>query len=107
MYTHWLEIQLHFIAQSRQNSFCDEFNDILMEKFRPRLNKQVNSAYRSAHYLHPMDLHKRLDLLSQNEILPFLNQYTFRPKHAALENEFYDFREKSGVFGPHVYTEKG
>lgn len=73
-----------------------------MEKFRPRLNKQINSAHRSAHYLHPANLHKLLDLLRQNEILAFLKQYTPRPKHAALENEFYDFREKSGVFGPHV-----
>lgn len=102
VYTRWLEIQLHLTAQSRQNRFRDEINDFLMEKLRPRLNKQINSAHRSAHYLHPANLHKRLDLLRQNEILAFLKQYITRPKHAALENKFYDFREKSGVFGPPV-----
>ncbi len=72
-----------------------------MEKFRPQLNKQISSAHRSAHYLHRMNPHKRLDLLRQNEILAFLEQHTSHSKQAAL-NEFYDFREKSGVFGPHV-----
>ena len=73
-----------------------------MEKFRPRLNKQINSAHRSAHYLHPMNVHKRLDLLRQNKILAFPKKYTPCTKHAALENEFYDFREKSGVFRSHI-----
>lgn len=102
VYTRWLDIQLHLTTQSRQNRFREEINDFLMTKFCPRLNKQINSAHHSAHYLHPANLHKRLDLLRQNEILAFLKQYTRCPKHAALENEFYDFREKSGVFGPHV-----
>ncbi len=102
VYTRWLELLLHSMAQSRQNRFRNEINDFLMEKFRPRLNKQINSAHRSAHYLHPANLHKRLDLLTQNEILAFLKQYTPRPKHAALENEFYDFHKKSGIFGPHL-----
>ena len=102
LYTRWLEIQLHLAAQNRQNCFRDEINNFLIEKFRPWLKKQINLAHRSTHYLHPMNLHKRLDLLRQNEILAFCKQYIPRPKHAALENEFYDFREKSGVFGPLV-----
>lgn len=102
VYTQWLEIQLHLTAQSRHNRFHEEITNFLMEKFRPRLNKQINSAHRAAHYLHPINLHKRLDLLRQTEILAFLKHYTPRQKHAALETEFYDFREKSGVFGPHV-----
>ena len=71
VYTRWPKIQIHLTAQSRQNSFCDEINNFLMEIFRPQLKKQTNSAHRSVHYLHPMNLHKRLDLLRQNEILAF------------------------------------
>lgn len=102
VYIRWLEIQLHLTAQSRHNRFHEEIITFLIEKFRLRLNKQINSAHRAAHYLHPINLHKRLDLLRQIEILAFLKEYTPRPKHAALETEFYDFREKSGVCAPHV-----
>ncbi len=73
-----------------------------MEKFRLWLNKQINLAHRSAHYFHLANLHKRLDLLIQNKILAFPKQYTPCPKHTVLENEFYDFRKKKGVFRLHV-----
>lgn len=60
-----------------------------MEKFRPRVNKQINSAHRAAHYLRPINLHKRLDLLRRTETLDFLKQYPSCSKHATFETEFY------------------
>lgn len=102
VYSQWLEIQLHFTFQSQHNNFYEEITTFLIGKFHSRLNKQINLAHHAAHYLHPINLHKRLDLSRQTEILVFFKLYTPRLKHEGLEAEFYDFREKSGVFGLHV-----
>ena len=73
-----------------------------MEKFRPRLNKQINSAYCSAHYLHPSDLHKRLDFQDKTRFLLFLNNTPLVQNTRHLKISSMISAKKSGVFGPHV-----
>ena len=64
-----------------------------MRNFAPGSTNQLNSlssTYESSQATRPT---------KENEILAFLKQYTPRPKHSTLENDFYDFGEKS--VGPH------
>lgn len=48
VYTRWFDIKLHLNAQTRYDRFREEIEVFLLEKFSSRLNKQVNSAHRSA-----------------------------------------------------------
>ncbi len=66
------------------------------------LNKQINSAHRSANYLDPMNLQKRIDLLRRNKILIFLKQNTAHSKHAVVENELYSLCKKNGILRLHM-----
>ncbi len=91
VYARWLELQKHLNQQAAFSRFERDLNEFLALRFCQRLNKQISPAHRAAHYLHPGNIKKPLDLLKQEEILAFFKRYTTRGNHARIKNEFYDF----------------
>ena len=94
VYSRWLNIQKHLNQQAEYTRFAHDLHTFPALRFRQRLNKQISPAHRVAHYLHPKNIHKSLDMYKQWEILAFMKRHTTRNQHAQIENEFYDFRER-------------
>ena len=54
------------------SQFERDLHEYLAVRFRQQLNKQLSPAHCAAHYLHPDNVQKMLDILKQGEILAFL-----------------------------------
>lgn len=101
VYSQWLNIQKHLNQQAEYTRFAHDLHPFLALRFRQRLNKQISPAHRVPHYLHPENIHKRLDMFKQGEILAFfMKRHTTRNQQAHIENEFYDFRERQSNSNP-------
>lgn len=98
VYSRCLNIQKHLTQQAKYTRFAHNLNKFLALRFRQRLNKQISLAHRVAHYLHPENYNKPLDIFKQGEILAFMKCHTTRNQHAQIENKFYDYRERQNNF---------
>lgn len=100
VYERWLQLQRHLNRNAAQSRFEYDLHHYLVLRFRQRLNRQLNSSHRTAHYLHQLHITKPLDMLKQAEILGFLRAHSSSSEHTQIENEFYDFRERQNNFSP-------
>ena len=100
VYSRWLNLQNHINRSAAFSRFERDLHEYLALKLRQRLNKQLSPVHRAAHYLHPANIKKPLDILKQGEILASLRAHSRISEHAKVENEFYDFRERQNNFSP-------
>lgn len=71
VYSCWLNLQNHINQSAAFSQFERNLHEYLALRFRQRLNKQFSPAHRAAHYLHPANIQKPLDILKQGKILAF------------------------------------